>query len=172
MAAPDYVPPMMADKPRPTLPLPPARRWVATRPADLPSSQPRGRRLGSPGPDQGYALLLAQRFHGKLRLASGEDEHDVLAGAVAGALRRASIFGRAPVVPDIEFALGLFGFLDDAPADLVTWRRTAFRGAAHDYWDQREIVDRIPDTTLRTTPADVRRRLTEWKPLIGLQATT
>src|SRR5436190_19114405 len=118
MAAPDFVPPVMADKPRPTLPIPPAGRWVATRPADLPSAQPRGRRLGSPGPDQGYALLLVQRFHGKLALASGEDEHDAIAGAVAVAMRRASIFGRAPILADLELALGLFGFLDDAPADL------------------------------------------------------
>ena len=170
MAAPDYVPPVMADKPRPTLPIPPPGRWVSTRPADLPSAQPRGPRLGSPGPDQGYALQLVQRFHGKLRLTSGEDEHDAVAGAVAVAMRRASIFGRAPIVADLELAFGLFGFLDDAPADLVEWRRGAFRGASHDYWDQRDIVDRIPETTLRTTPAEVRRRGNEWKQLAGVES--
>lgn len=168
MAAPEYVPPTIADKPRTTLPLPPPRRWVATRPADLPSAQPRGRRLGSPGPDQGYALLLAQRFEGKLRLAPGEDEHDALAAAVAVALRRASIYGRAPVKHDLELALGLFGFLDDAPPELIAWRRKAFRGASHDYWEQREIVDDLPEATLRMTPADVRRRLNEWKGQVGL----
>jgi hypothetical protein len=168
MAAPDYVPPVMADKPRPTLPIPPPGRWVATRPADLPSAQPRGRRLGSPGPDQGYALLLVQRFHGKLALASGEDEHDAIAGAVAVAMRRASIFGRAPILADLELAFGLFGFLDHAPADLVEWRRSAFRGAGHDYWDQRDIVDRIPETTLRMSPAEVRRRQGDWKQLAGV----
>ncbi len=174
MAAPDYVPTTTADKPRPTLPLPPPGRWVSTRPADLPSAQPRGRRLGSPGPDQGYALLLAERFKGKLRLTPGEHEEDAAAGAVAGAMRRASIFGRAPVLSDLEFAFGLFGFIDDpladAPPDLVQWRRSAFKGASHDYWDQREIVDHIPDATLRMAPADVRRRLHDWKELTGAQA--
>jgi len=172
MAAPDYVPPTMADKPRPTLPLPPPDRWVATRPADLPSAQPRGRRLGSPGPDQGYALVLAHRFTGKLRLAAGEQEEDAVTGAVAVAMRRASIYGRAPVVHDLEFAFGLFGFLDDAPADLVEWRRRAFRGAAHDYWDQRDIVDRIPEATLRMAPAQVRGGASEWRQLVGLSPST
>ena len=167
MAAPDYVPPTIADKPRATLPLPPPRRWEAKRPADLPSAQPRGRRLGSPGPDQGYALLLAERFRGKLRGAPHGHEEDALAGAVAVALRRASIYGRAPVVHDLELALGLFGFLDDAPPDLAQWRTAAFKGASHDYWDQRAIVDRIPESTLRMTPAEIRRRLSEWKTLAG-----
>jgi len=168
VAAPDYVPPTLADKPRATLPLPPPRRWESKRPADLPSAQPRGRRLGSPGPDQGYALLLAERLHGKLRLGPHEHAEDALAGAVAVALRRASIFGRAPVMADLELALGLFGFLDDAPADVREWRQSAFRGASHDYWDQRAIVDRIPEPTLRLPPPEVRRRLGEWKALAGL----
>lgn len=170
MAAPDYVPPTIADKPRVSLPLPPPRHWTATRPADLPSAQPRGRRLGSPGPDQGYALLLAERFHGKLRIAPGEDEHDALAAAVAVALRRASIYGRAPVKHDLELALGLFGYLGDGPADLAAWCRTALKGASHDYWEQRDIVDQIPEATLRMTPAEVRQRLGDWKKLVGLQA--
>jgi hypothetical protein len=167
MAAPEYVPPSASDKVRPSLPLPPARRWTATRPADLQRGQPLGPRLGRPGPDQGYALVLVAQFLDQLRLAEGEHEEDVVAGCVAVALRRASMFGRAPVVHDLELAFGLFGYLDDAPADLVAWRKPLFRGAAHGYWEQRAIVDHIPDATLRMKPADVRSRLGEWQTLVG-----
>ena len=168
MAAPDYVPPSFADQPRRSLPLPPARRWTATRPADLQRGQPLGARLGRPGPDQGYALALAERFEDRLRLAEGEHREDVVTGCVAVALRRGSMFGRAPVVHDLELAFGLFGYLDDAPADLVDWRRPTFQGAGHDYWEQRAIVDRIPESTFRMTPADVRSRLSDWQNLVGL----
>lgn len=170
MAAPEYVPPSYADKPRSSLPIPPAASWTATRPADLERGQPLGRGLGRPGPDQGYALALAGRFRDKLHLGEGEHAADAVAGSVAVAMRRASMFGRAPVVFDLELAFGLFGYLDDAPADLVAWRRPAFAGASHDYWDQRAIVDRVPESTFRLTPADVRRRLGEWRNLVGVGA--
>ena len=170
MAAPDYVPPTHADQPRQPLSMPPGRPWTATRPADLQHGQPIGRRLGRPGPDQGYALTLAERFHDRLRLTDGEHEEDVIAGAAAVASRRASMFGRAPVIHDLELAFGLFGYLDDAPADLVAWRRALLAGSAHQYWDQREVVDTVPVETLRMTPAEVRSRLHEWRTLTGAEA--
>src|SRR5436190_5167258 len=127
MAAPEYVPPSFADQPRSSLPIPPSRRWTATRPGDLQRGQPTGRTMGSPGPDQGYALKLAELFEDRLERAPAEHRHDVVAGGVAVALRRASILGRAPVSHDLEFGCGLFGYLDDAPDDLVAWRRKACR---------------------------------------------
>ena len=82
-------------------------------------------------------------------LEPGEHAEDVLAGAVAIALRRASIFGRAPVAADIELALSLFGYLGRAdgtaaPSELVEFRRERFAGAAHDYWRRRALADEIP----------------------------
>ena len=134
---------------------------------DRRKGQPYGPTLGRPGPDQGYALALAGRFRDRLKLGEGEHRADVVAGCVAVAMRRAGMFGRAPVVFDLELGFGLFGYLDDAPADLVAWRRPAFAGASHDYWDQRAIVDGIPEATLRMSPADVRGRLGEWRSLVG-----
>ncbi len=167
MAAPDYVPPQQADAPRQSLPIPPGRRWMADRPADLQGGQPLGRHLGRPGPDQGYAYSLGARFHDKIRLAEGEHEDDVMAGAAAVALRRASMFGRAPVIHDLELAFGLFGYLDDAPADLIDWRRALIQGAAHQYWEQRDVADTVPQSTLKMTPAEVRSRLSGWRSLTG-----
>ena len=87
-------------------------------------------------------------------------------GASAVGSARASLFGRAPVGKDVELALVLFGFLGDAPADLVAWRTPLFASAAHHYHQQRQIVDAVPDDTLRLTPHDVRGRLADWRSLV------
>lgn len=170
MAAPDYVPMTLADKPRRSLPLPAARPWTAARPGDLPGRQPGGSRLGSQGPDQGYALALAERFHGRLHLAPGEHHHDVEAGVVAVAMKRASLFGRAPVIHDLDLAFGLFGFLDPTsgvPVDLREWRLAQFSGAGHHYWKQRAIADGVPEATLRMAPAAARAGLASWRSMMS-----
>ncbi len=166
MAAPDYVPNTQNERPREALGTPGHWGWKATRPGDLTGFQPSGPYFGNQGPDQGYALILAGRFHDRLLLTEGEDEHDVMAGAVAVGLARASVFGRAPVIHDLELAYGVFGFLDPPPAELAEFRKPLFAGASHHYWDQRAIVDCVPESTLRLTPAEVRRRLAEWRSLL------
>ncbi len=126
--------------------------------------------LGSQGPDQGYALKLAERFAGQLMLAAGEREDHALAGCVAVALRRASIFGRAPVMHDVRLALELFGFLDEADAELVAWRRDRFAGAAghHGYHVKLRLADLVPTETLRLTPAAVAAaRARSWRAALG-----
>jgi hypothetical protein len=168
MAAPDYVPVAYGDRPRTLLPPPGHDGWTATRPGDLTDRQPSGRLFGNQGPDQGYGLVLAERFHGRLLLTEGEDEHDVMAGCLGVALARASIFGRAPVIHDLELAYGLWGYLDPPPADLVAYRKPLFAGASHHYWDQRAIVDLVPESTLRMTPAAVRQRVKEWRSLLSI----
>ena len=166
MAAPDYVPIAQGDRPRTALGTPGHDGWKATRPGDLTDRQPSGRYFGNQGPDQGYALVLADRFHGRLVLGANEDEHDIVAGCLGVATARASLFGRAPVIHDLEFAFGLFGYLDQAPADLVEFRQPLFAGASHHYWDQRILVGLVPESTLRLTPAAVRQRLGEWRSLL------
>lgn len=166
MAAPDYVPVAQGDRPRQPLETPGHDGWTATRPADLVDRQPSGPYFGRQGPDQGYGLTLAERFLDRLLLAEGEDAHDVVAGCLGVGLARASLFGRAPVIYDMELAYGVWGYLDTPPADLVEFRKPLFAGASHHYWEQRQIVDRVPESTLRLTPAEVRRRLSEWKSLL------
>jgi len=167
MAAPDYVPVDFVDLPRTKVKLPAPERWTAARPGDLRGSQPLGPKLGRPGPDQGYALKLAEEcFTDRLALSPGEHRDDAVAGCVAVALRRASMYGRAPVIHDLELAFTLWGYFDGAPSELVAFRRTLFEGARHDYREQREIVDLVPDATLQLTPAQVGERLSDWKSLL------
>ena len=58
--------------------------------------------MGSQGPDQGFALRLARAFRSRLRLGPGEHVADVVVGCVGVALKRAALFGRAPVADDLE----------------------------------------------------------------------
>ena len=158
MAAPEYVP---VDKIRPirAYESPPRRPdpWLANRPGELVDGQPHGDQLGNQGPDQGYVLRLAGGFAGKLALTSGEHERDALAGAAAIALKRASLFGRAPVVHDLTVAFTIWGFLGDAPAELVTLRKPLFEEVwhPHHYAAQRRLADLVPDDVLRLTPEEV-----------------
>jgi hypothetical protein len=147
--------------------------WLAQRPAELVDEgfQPDGGSLGYQGPDQGYALLLANRSRAKLALVPHEAADDVIEGIVAIALRRASSYGRAPVVHDITLALELFGFLDDEPdPELVEFRRPVFEELSnhHHYFEVRHLAACIPESTLRLTPAEVRARRADWRSLLGV----
>jgi hypothetical protein len=152
--------------------------WTIHRPGESRPTPhlPRQAGLGIPGPDQGYALELATRFVDRLALEPGERVEDVLAGSVAIALRRAAMFGRAPVATDIELALALFGHLAReegawAPSALVALGRKRFAGAAHDYWGRRALADAVPETTLRLSPKSLGERLDRepgrWRELVG-----
>jgi hypothetical protein len=169
MAAPEFVPSNLGSQPRRGLALPPALPWRADRPADLGPAQPRGPGFGDPGPDQGYALSLAARFSDRLELAEGETEHDAVAGCVAIGLRRASLFGRAPVIHDLTLAFTLWGFLGRAPEALVAHRKALFQAASHHYGDQRAIADSVPEAVLRAPHAVTLGRWPgEWRALLGL----
>lgn len=168
MAQPEYVPISAGDRVRPAERLPAHGGWTQQRPAELKKpGAPTGIRFGSPGPDQGYGLALAERFRDRLQLAPGEHAEDAVAGALAVALRRASMFGRAPVIYDLELAYTLWGYLGDAPGDLVEFRVDVLKGASHDYWGQRDAVDKVKESTLRMTPAQVRSGLGSWRSLFA-----
>ncbi len=167
MTQPDYVPIATPDRMRPIDRLPVPHSWRSSRPADLLDPvPPRGPRFGSTGPDLGYGLKLARRFQPKLVLTEGEEAEDAIAGCFAVGGKRASLFGRAPVIYDMAFAFTLWGFLPGAPADLVSYRKPLFLGASHHYWEQRQIVDRVKETAFRLSPAAVRDGLSDWKSML------
>jgi hypothetical protein len=170
VAAPEYVPQPPLREVR-SYESPPRRpdSWTADRPGDIPDGQPHGDRLGSQGPDQGYIYVLARRFQGKLQLATDEHEADALAGCIGVALKRASLFGRAPVVHDLTVALTVWGFLGDAAPDLINFRQPLFEEVAnpHHYPEQRRIVDLVPDEVLRRSPQEVAdAHRSDWRSLL------
>jgi hypothetical protein len=160
MAAPQFVPTSVTDKVRSyESPDHVPGAWMPDRPGELSGRQPHGRGLGTQGPDQGYGLTLAARFRDRLHVADGESADDAIRGCLNIALRRAALFGRAPVVHDLTMAFTMWGFLDAAPpSELVALRTRAFEGvadAAHHYAENRAIADAVPESTLRMTPAQL-----------------
>jgi len=146
--------------------------WKPGRKGEISGLQPEGSRLGYQGPDQGYVLLLSECMRDKVLVQKGEHVEDALHGCVNIALKRASLFSRAPVIYDLDIALTIWGWLDpQPPADLVARRRELFEGVAHithHYGEGRLIADLVPESTLRLTPDQVRAAMpTSWRILTG-----
>ena len=128
MAAPEHVP-VVGTRPVRSYSSPPRRAgsWTADRPGELVGRQPAGEHLGTPGPDQGYALTLVEQFRDRL------------------------VLGRAPVVHDVTVALTVWGCLDaGADPELVSVRREWFEEVhhVHHYPELRRIVDAVPASVL------------------------
>lgn len=141
--------------------------WKLDRPGDIASASLTSGNFQ--GPDQGYALLLADKFRQAIKLPANTDPAlsvDVaLKGCVAVALKRASLLGRAPVATDIEVALSIWGFLDDEPAEeLVRLRQEFFVGLDHDQRKVPELLALCSETVLASPTAEI-HELIEADPL-------
>jgi hypothetical protein len=146
--------------------------WSPDKPGMIDGLQPVGPRLGSQGPDQGYALTLASRLVPDLHLQSGERADDAVRGCLGIALRRASMYSRAPMIHDVRLAFTIWGyFLAEPPADLAQRRKALFEGVGkvtHHYAEGRLIADLVPDATLRLTPDQAAAQMpAAWRDLTG-----
>lgn len=179
MAAPPFIPKNPNHRPR-SYSSPPGREfsWDASRPAELvdDADQPQValKGTGEPGPDSGYAFKFLALLRDQLVLAKGEDRRDAEAGGLAIALKRASIFGRSPILEDLEAAYRAWGLLNaNAPSELVAERVRRFEGvhhSAHHYPELRAVVDTVPDSTLVLSPAEIDARSAGggWNSLLSL----
>lgn len=173
MAAPKFTPVSPTDHPRHyESPDHVPEAWMPERPGDIDGFQPIGPQLGYPGPDQGFALRVANRLRPTLKL-QGENVDDVIRGCLGVATRRASMFSRAPMIHDVTIAFTIWGFLDpEPPSDLVALRRRMFEGlrlVVHHYTEARAVADLPPDSTLRMTPAEVAAAYpAHWRELLGV----
>lgn len=170
MTQPDHVPLQPPDRVRPSDVLSTPLPWAQDRPADLLElRQPQGASFGSTGPNLGYGLKLAKRFEEELVLADGEDVHDAVAGCFVCGGKRAAGLGRAPVIHDMRWAYSLWGYLGTPAPGLVQRRVPLFRGASHDYADQRRIVDAVAPGAFSLSPAAVAERAAggEWSSLFA-----
>lgn len=173
MAAPQFSPTPVVDTARSyESPAFVPRAWVPDRPAELTGFQPVGEQLGFQGPDQGFAIKIANGFKDRLQLQPGEHASDTIKGCLGVALKRASLFSRAPVVHDLTIAFTIWGFLDpNPPAELVAARGSLFKGVGHGphYTEARAIADMVPQATLRQTPQQVAAAYpASWRTLVGL----
>jgi hypothetical protein len=162
MTQPKFAPILATDSVRALSTLPAPGAWSPHRPADFRGRPDAERRpgYGSAGPDQGYALLLAEQLAESVRLGEGEHLDDVVHGTAVLAMRRASLYGRAPVRADLELPLALFSYRDENASEVVRQVRAGlFGGVCHDHQCQQGLVDAVPESTLRLTPAAVTERL-------------
>ena len=158
MTQPSFVPIVEADQVRPCVPPATSPATGASRDRSICAAprRPAGRELGKPGPDQGFALMLARRFEDRLVLAEGDTAEDAIVGCTAVAMRRVPRCSAGPRWSTTSsLAFTLWGFLGGAPADLVAARAPLFRAAAHHYQAQRAIADSVAEETLRLTPEAV-----------------
>lgn len=152
--------------------------WAAERPAEIEGRQPAGQFLGYQGPDQGYVLTLAKALRPRVQCSPSESVDDAILGCVNIALRRASLYGRAPVVHDLTIALTIWGWLDDGPSpDLIVARARIFEGVSntnHHYSEGRVIADMVPAATLTMQPAAVQTAYAagNWRELTGIDTYT
>ena len=173
MAAPKFSPVKPTDNSRCyTSPEYVPEAWKPERPGEISGFQPAGPWLGDQGPDQGFALRIASQLRPKLQLQQGENADDAIQGCLGIALRRASMFSRAPFVHDLTIAFTIWGFYDaQPPEELVVLRRGMFEGLrliSHHYAEAREVVDQIPEKTLVMTHSEVEAKFpSEWRALVG-----
>lgn len=150
------------------------RVWIADRPGDVFSTgQPQGDLMGNQGPDQGFALKVANSFRDELQLTDDEHADDVISGCVAVALKRASAFGRAPTVHDLRCAFAIFGFLGAAEPELIALRSALFEEVAHPhhYAERRAIVDAVPMDFLRQPHKQILEQVEDWRTVLQLPSS-
>jgi len=115
---------------------------------------PKGASRGTPGPDAGFALTLAQRALHDYDLP-GENLHDIELGVALLAAKRAGLVGRAPCSTDVAVVMDLFGLRSPQNTAAREDRLRRFPGLAHSYVAQRAFVDAISDAVLRQVPGAV-----------------
>jgi hypothetical protein len=174
MSAPEYVPIKPVQTAR-SYTSPPRRpeSWLPVRPGDLGGEgQPLGERYGTPGPDQGYVYKLLHLFETKVYLMEDETWQDAKVGAATVALKRAALFGRAPVVHDVTVGFGVWAFFEaDPPAELAAARRRYFAGLSHSdhYVERLAVADAVPPDVLRRSHTDVLQQVAkDWRVLLRI----
>jgi hypothetical protein len=110
-----------------------------------------GGAFGTPGPDQGWAIKL---------VAEGNlpDRTPLLEKLVATLMvARASLYGRAPIMEDLETIKQILGLGDGATPELAAQRNRWLETAAHEKVPGKHALVEIGPELLKAKPAGVRR---------------
>lgn len=144
-----------AHKPRVTLEPGPAVKWRSSKPGIPagPADVPSGGGFGSAGPDPGWALKLVANAN-----LPGDDPD--LGAVVTGlVLARASASGRAPIPGDIDVALVLCGYFEDASPALVERRERWIAAVPHDKRPGQTAVADVDRELIVAQPDQIRYAL-------------
>lgn len=144
-----------AERPRPTLQPGIAVKWRADKPGipEGPDDVAGGGYYGTTGPDPGWGRKIVYNAH------LPDDDPDlrkVLTGLV---LARAAALGRGPVREDLDAALILCGYDDDAPAAVVERRERWLGAVPHEQRPGATAVAEVDQATLVMKPDRLRYAL-------------
>lgn len=118
---------------------------------------PQGPGFGHAGPDPGWAYTVVRR-------ADLPNDDPRLEAVVVGlVLARSSALGRAPIPEDVDAALILCGYGDDAPPEVVERRERWLAAVAHDNRPGATAVGDIDRELITAKPEQIRfaHRLTD-----------
>lgn len=141
-----------AERPRP-IPQPGvAVKWRADKPGipDGPTGTAGGGYYGTTGPDPGWGLKIV---NGAKLPDDDPDLRKVLTGLV---LARAAALGRAPVREDLDVALILCGYDEDAPASLLERRERWLEASPHEQRPGATAVAEVDKSQLILKPDRLR----------------
>lgn len=144
------------DLPRKTSEPDPPRRWKPGMRAGMitsPQQMKWGGAFGTPGPDTGYVFRI-------IRGADLPERSDALELVLAALMAaRASRFGRAPIVEDLEVAKIVAGIGYNLPPELAERRDRWLEATAHEASPGRSAVADIDPDLLLHRPEAVAKRL-------------
>ncbi|MCI0544391.1 MAG: hypothetical protein L0Z49_08100 [Actinobacteria bacterium] len=141
-----------AERPRQSLQPGPAVRWRADKPGIPrgPAEVPQGGTFGVVGPDPGWATKLVMA-------AVLPDPDSALRSMLTGlVMARTATLGRAAVPEDIEAALMICGYYDDAPAEVVEQRRRWLAAVPHETRPGETAVAEVDRALLAEGPERIR----------------
>ena len=141
-----------ANKPRTKLEPGPAVEWRASKPGvpSGPADVPSGGRFGSVGPDHGWAIKVVA----KAELPSDDRAlRSVIIGLVQA---RAAAHGRGAVPEDVDAALVLCGFVEDAPTEIVERRERWLLATSHDDRPGATAVAEVDRDLIAAKPEQIR----------------
>lgn len=145
-----------AERPRPVLEPAPARRWRPSKPGlvTAPDQNPTGGSFGMTGPDPGWAWRVIDEF----KLPSDDPDLRSVIGALA--MARAAAAGRGAIREDVEVALALCGYWDNAPAAIIKRRNRWLAAVPHDRRPGQTAAADVETELLLQQPEQVRYLLT------------
>lgn len=156
MSTQDFVSPKRIDTPRHEQNMPEGvdtpvpQAWIGNRPGDdLLQKKDNELLLGNPGPNIGYALKIVNNEFDTLYLVEHENEHDVVALLAEIAMRRASVFGRAPVKADVVLAAHILSYDVEPTQGEEKWRPQLIHNCSHDEHRRRQIVNSVPQMIIK-----------------------
>lgn len=149
-----------AERPRKVLDTSPSVGWRSDKPGipHGPAEVDRGGAFGLTGPDPGWAWKVVDSHP----LPDDDPRLRVLVGGIV--MARAAALGRGAVPEDVEAALAMLGYGEEARADLVSRRELWLEATAHDRRPAATALSEIDIRLLMDKPERIRWAIRHTEP--------